>query len=43
VPDPYYGGEQGFEAVYRITERTARRLLEHFVEAYGLSEVNVSR
>ena len=44
VPDPYYGGEQGFEVVYTITERTARRLLEHFVAAYGLAtEVSVSQ
>lgn len=28
VPDPYYGGEQGFEHVYQIVERTVRKLLE---------------
>ncbi len=28
VPDPYYGGPEGFEDVYRIVERTARALLD---------------
>ncbi len=27
VPDPYYGGAEGFEHVYRIVERTSRKLL----------------
>ena len=28
VPDPYYGGSEGFEEVYRIVERSCRGLLE---------------
>ncbi len=28
VPDPYYGGEEGFEAVLDLVERGARGLLE---------------
>ena len=28
VPDPYYGGIDGFEEVYRIVERSVRGLLE---------------
>ena len=28
VPDPYFGGEQGFEHVYQIVERTVRKLIE---------------
>jgi protein-tyrosine phosphatase len=28
VPDPYYGGIDGFEVVYRIIERSCRGLLE---------------
>ena len=28
VPDPYYGGAQGFENVYRIVERTCAQILE---------------
>jgi protein-tyrosine phosphatase len=29
VPDPYYGGEAGFEAVLDLAEQAARGLLEH--------------
>lgn len=29
VPDPYYGGEDGFEDVLDIVERSCRGLLEH--------------
>jgi protein-tyrosine phosphatase len=29
VPDPYYGGDEGFETVLDIVERSCRRLLEH--------------
>ncbi len=28
VPDPYYGGPEGFERVYEILERSTARLLE---------------
>lgn len=28
VPDPYYGGEDGFEMVYRVIERSVQGLLE---------------
>lgn len=28
VPDPYYGGDEGFAEVVRIVERTSRALLE---------------
>lgn len=28
VPDPYYGGERGFEEVYEMVERTSSVLLE---------------
>ena len=28
VPDPYYGGPQGFDLVYAMVERSARALLE---------------
>lgn len=37
VPDPYYGGAEGFEEVYRIVERTARALLGHLVEEHQLT------
>lgn len=36
VPDPYYGGPEGFENVYAIAERTARALLGALVAHYGL-------
>ncbi|MEA2007603.1 MAG: low molecular weight protein-tyrosine-phosphatase [Chloroflexota bacterium] len=32
VPDPYYGGAEGFESVYEIVERSCRGLLEHLVK-----------
>jgi protein-tyrosine phosphatase len=28
VPDPYYGGIEGFEEVFQIVERSCRGLLE---------------
>ena len=28
VPDPYYGGPEGFERVYQIIERSCQRLLQ---------------
>lgn len=39
VPDPYYGGARGFEEVYQIVTRTARRLLEHLVTTHRLREI----
>jgi len=36
VPDPYYGGGDGFERVYDIVERTSRELLMRLIEEYGL-------
>jgi protein-tyrosine phosphatase len=32
VPDPYYGGEDGFEQVLDIVDRACRGLLEHLRE-----------
>ena len=29
VPDPYYGGDQGFELVYEMVARTCPKILEH--------------
>jgi protein-tyrosine phosphatase len=29
VPDPYYGGERGFETVFQIVERTCPPLPKH--------------
>lgn len=36
VPDPYYGGEDGFVAVHEIVDRTARALLDHLRRRYEL-------
>ena len=33
VPDPYYGGDHGFETVYRMVERTNRALLAALLDA----------
>ena len=29
VPDPYYGGDNGFDIVYQIVERTCPKILEY--------------
>ena len=29
VPDPYYGGERGFEQVLELIEQASRGLLQH--------------
>jgi protein-tyrosine phosphatase len=29
VPDPYYGGQQGFEHVLDMVEQAAQELLDH--------------
>jgi protein-tyrosine phosphatase len=35
VPDPYYGGPEGFEAVFDICLGACRGLLEHLTKTYG--------
>lgn len=35
VPDPYYGGPDGFETVYAIADRTADAILDRLRAAYG--------
>lgn len=39
VPDPYYGGQEGFEAVYLIIERSCRGLLQ----ALEKNELDIQR
>jgi protein-tyrosine phosphatase len=34
VPDPYYGGPDGFENVFDIVERGCAGLLEHLVREH---------
>lgn len=36
VPDPYYGGEEGFERVYQMVDRTCDALLASLRAHYGL-------
>lgn len=36
VPDPYYGGPQGFNTVIDICERACRGLLDHVAREQGL-------
>lgn len=36
VPDPYYGGDAGFEEVYRIVDRTTDALLRDLAKRYDL-------
>ena len=36
VPDPYYGGERGFESVHDMVDRATRTLLGHLRERHGL-------
>ena len=36
VPDPYYGGEQGFNHVFEIVERTCPKLLEHIRSKFSI-------
>ncbi|WMJ74783.1 low molecular weight protein-tyrosine-phosphatase [Cytophagaceae bacterium ABcell3] len=36
VPDPYYGGDDGFTEVYEILDRSCRNFLEHVVKENNL-------
>jgi protein-tyrosine phosphatase len=36
VPDPYFGGPDGFEDVHDLVERSARGLLRHLLTRHGL-------
>ena len=36
VPDPYYGGERGFQEVFEILDRSTARLLDHLIEKHRL-------
>jgi protein-tyrosine phosphatase len=37
VPDPYYGGPDGFERVYEVVSRACDGLLDHVRAAHGLA------
>lgn len=36
VPDPYYGGDEGFENIYRILDRSLEAFLDFIVEKHQL-------
>lgn len=36
VPDPYYGGDQGFETVLDMCESACQQLLDHIVDEHNL-------
>jgi protein-tyrosine phosphatase len=36
VPDPYYGGADGFDETFQILDRACRGLLEHLVSQHDL-------
>lgn len=36
VPDPYYGGRDGFEQVYQMLHRSCNNLLVHIRAAHGI-------
>jgi len=38
VPDPYYGGPNGFEEVYDMVDRSCREFLDHILEEDGTGE-----
>ncbi|PEN13620.1 protein tyrosine phosphatase [Longibacter salinarum] len=37
VPDPYYGGDEGFKNVYDIVSRTSEVILERLIAEYDLN------
>ena len=38
VPDPYYGGKNGFDLVFQIVHRTCPKILEYLQEHFLLSQ-----
>ena len=40
VPDPYYGGEDGFELVFNLVEEASQGLLQHIQANHGLQAVH---
>ncbi len=37
VPDPYYGGAQGFQEVFDIVDRSCRSILDHICREEGIA------
>lgn len=36
VPDPYYGGSDGFEETFNVLDKACRGLLEHLIDGHEL-------
>ena len=43
VPDPYYGGEGGFDRVYEMIDRSCRALLDRIRDEHGLGDAGSDR
>lgn len=43
VPDPYFGGEQGFEDVYQMLDRTMDHFIDHLKSTHLANGVGVTR
>jgi protein-tyrosine phosphatase len=43
VPDPYYGGEQGFQEVFDILNRTMDKFIEHLMAEESISNADNDR
>ncbi|NNE36012.1 MAG: low molecular weight phosphotyrosine protein phosphatase [Rhodothermales bacterium] len=39
VPDPYYGGQDGFERVFEMVDRTCDAITEYLIEQHSLSAI----
>lgn len=37
VPDPYFGGEEGFQQVFEILDRTTDNFLNHIIKEHNLA------
>jgi len=40
VPDPYYGGSEGFDTIFEILMRSSENLLEHLIDTHKLHDRN---
>lgn len=36
VPDPYFGGERGFQEVFEMLDRSIDNLIDHLIDEHGL-------
>ncbi|BDD03815.1 low molecular weight protein-tyrosine-phosphatase [Aureibacter tunicatorum] len=43
VPDPYYGGQEGFENVYRMLYRSLEKFLDKLEETFDLKSIKAQK